>query len=111
MKLALAASLALLALGAASAEASQWHMNYLQAKHATQEYARGTCKGECIEWAVGPCYRKSSSSFTCFMGHTYPGSERGEVIICNTALHWGVREGYVALKSSGRPDCFVRYGR
>ena len=101
--------LALLAVGPTDADA-RWYMRYAQAKHATKEYSKRSCyrQSDCVEWAVGPCYRRSPQRFTCFMGHVYRGKFTGRETTCNTALHWGVTQGYITLKRRGRPHCFPR---
>ena len=100
--------LASIALGAATADAFVWHMSYGQAKNSTKEVARELCREdrECIRWAVGPCRRKSESSFSCEMAHFFRGAEPGEEIKCTIILHWGVEKGgYIDLKRAGRPHC------
>ncbi len=108
VRLAVIAMAAFFAL-AGSAEAFQWHMRYGQAKHASKEYAKEGCReiAECVAYAVGQCYRQSSSRFDCTVGRFYPGVEPGEEIECNTVLHWGVSySGRVQLKNAGEPYCF-----
>lgn len=108
-KLAIACLLAFVALGAVSAEGFVWHMSYGQAKNATKVVARESCREdkECLGWAVGPCRRKSESSFACEMAHFFAGVEPGEEIECDLTLHWGVdKGGYIDLKRTGRPHCF-----
>lgn len=94
---------------AATAEAFEWHLGYGQAKHATREFAEGTCRAErkCIGYAVGPCKRVSNSRIDCLAGLLYKGvSEPGDEVACNIVLHWGVNHnGEIALKNHGSPNC------
>jgi hypothetical protein len=92
-----------------TAEAFKWHLGYGQAKNETKLFARETCRGErkCIAYAVGPCKRISESRVDCVAGLLYKGvAEPGDEVACNIVLHWGVnRNGEVALKNYGRPNC------
>jgi hypothetical protein len=109
-KLAIACLLAFVALGAVTADAFVWRMSYGQAKNATKEVAREGCREdpECTDWAVGPCRRKSLSSFACEMSLFFVGVQPGEEIKCDITLHWGAEKGgYIDLKRTGRPRCFA----
>jgi hypothetical protein len=94
---------------AGAAEAFQWHLGYGQAKHATKEFAEGTCGSErkCVAYSVGPCRRASESRVDCAAAFLYKGvNEPGDEVACAILLHWGVsHNGEVALKRHGRPTC------
>ena len=108
VKVVIAALAAFLCL-TATAQAFVWHLGYGQAKHATQEFAEATCKGDrkCVAYKVGPCKRASESRVDCAPGFLYKGvSEPGDEVVCVILLHWGVNHhGEVALKNHGRPAC------
>lgn len=93
----------------ATAQAFVWHLGYGQAKHATKEFAEGTCRSErhCVASRVGPCKRASESRVDCAAAFLYKGvNEPGDEVVCAILLHWGVNHhGEIALKRHGRPAC------
>ena len=92
-----------------AAQGFQWHLGYGQAKHATKEFAEGTCHTEhkCVAYHVGPCKRQSASRVDCAAGFLYKGiDEPGDQVVCALILHWGVsHNGELALKRHGKPRC------
>jgi hypothetical protein len=113
VKLKIVAILALLGClaFAASADAFKYRMRYGQAKHESLTYVKRLCAEipECTGYGTGQCYRRSLSRFDCMVGIFSEGAEYGEEIECDQMLHWGVSlSGYVSLKNSGEPYCYIR---
>jgi hypothetical protein len=103
---------------AGSAEASQRHMRYGQAKHESRGFIKELCSEErqCTGYDVGQCYRQSESGFACKIVTFWAdipefvdnASEFGEHSECNTTLHWGMNySGYIRLKGAGSAHCFL----
>lgn len=108
VKVALATLAAFFCLVGA-AQGFQWFLPYGQAKHATKEFAEGTCHRDhkCRAYHVGPCKRQSSSRVDCAVGFLYRGvNEPNDEVVCALVLHWGVsHNGELALKRHGKPQC------
>jgi hypothetical protein len=100
-----ALSVALVLLGAASAEAFQWHLGFALAKHETRELVREACKRDrqCVAYGVGPCQRISESRIDC-IGATLDATASGERQ-CSRIVHWGVKPGGYIKVRLGPPHC------
>ncbi|HVQ58692.1 MAG TPA: hypothetical protein VMS60_07270 [Solirubrobacterales bacterium] len=108
-KLLIAGFVACLVLGAGTASAFVWHMTYGQAKSATKEFAKESCRedSECVAWGVGKCTRRTESGFACEAGLFFRSPGSSEEVECDIVLHWGAdHAGYVKLKRHGPPHCF-----
>lgn len=92
-----------------TASAFHWHLGYGQAKHATREFAQALCEEDhkCVAYGIGRCIRRSDSRIDCGLGTVEKNFyEPGDEVECDLVLHWGVdREGYIALKNHGLPNC------